>query len=954
MHKPFDISTFKYRKESTNKQANSIKTNTNDIFTPFGVLRSFSSRKDDYDLTFKKSWNLFFKKFLNNIRLEMSNGMSKILENISSLVDDGINYELHVIGALSGSNNCDHVITFNVLQEFLNCSGQPYTILLDHEKIGVEGLSISKLLETIWYIIKSTFLDLLIEEIKIIDSCKEYDYENGSLILNSMNLKDSKADCEEKLVNRVKRNKRKCKTENSVVKEIQLDLQNRIINFQFTQTDNIYKLPSIQSIQMNSKASRFSLSNNNHSQKYLNINKGLKVVGSIFRIKKKNNLNIKPIIILIPSSECFSPGQLGQLLEMLSQIKETYKIPFKIVLGISTSTLYVQRIIGQTVFNRLKFVSVKLLDSKKVFFQSIINSLLYLDDFDSNILLKGNSVKSQESNSENLVELNYFYSSSITNSETELFSFPLISTACIKHIKDNFFQYDYSLTSSLKTVFIVFQFYFTNNKYDFFFHQFKEIKMEGFDEDIIDKLKLKYQINKSKLLPEIDNDLKEATITELSQLQLNLKLVALGISILNIIFYDALNIFDINERYNLIIEWLEIIEKNRIEELIKKINSLTCDIKSIENSTLNKNSVFSKINKITELFLTKNKSLFEKKNQILGNKVLWDIKTFEFNISKLFIPSFDRSKFSGYITDNVFHSLIYVNFNVSFEHLDYFLDEMLTPNFITNIIDDFNQTDDNENISDDFSIIYKIYSANKGNKINLFKFFATFCNKINGDLNKCYNISVSKNQLEKINNEQTRINCLPDQYKNLFIRFVRVINTFQIIGLLYLPLKNTKVEQDIFRTNSDNNKDPEKKYQCLNKHLDQYFKFALSNIYAHKLYWGNDMAISDIRTIDKRNKPETHLFDNEEFKLLDFAIDTNKINSNIKYKRKSICSNFIDEPSKNINIKKSKLEVLKLRAAESNQKKIIEFKGIKMQKAINSANKIKNLRNSANEKQMTN
>lgn len=942
--KPFDISVIEYRKENI-KFSNSKKTDKSNIFTPFGAVRPFTYCKNDFNLSFNKSWNLFFSKFLNGFRLEMSDGMVKILESIDSLVDHDVNYELTVIGALSGSNNCDHLITFNVLEELLNSSGQPYTIFLDHEKIGIEGLNVSKLLETIWNSIKDKFLDLLIEENNFIDSQKGYDYENDSLAGKSTYLNKLKKN-DEKLADRVKRNKRKCNIEHSGIKETHFDLNKKIVFSDSSKVESKNKWLPIQTIPFNFDSSKFSLSNGNSNQKYINIIKGLKFIGSIFKMRKKNNLNIKPIIILIPSSECLAPGQLGQLLEIISQIKETYKITFTIILGISTNILYAQRIVGQAIMNRLKFISVKLLDSKMAFFQSIINPLLHLDDFTSRIFLKGNFVKFKELIPGNNLELND-PSNAITDSESELFSFPLLSSACIRHIKDNFFQYDYSITSSLKTIFIIFQLHFTDNHFDFLFQRKEEISIQDLSKQIIDQLKLKYQINEESFLSGIK--LREAAIVEISLLKLNLKSIALGLCIINTILSDMLNIFDINERYNLIIEWLEVLERNRRKELTKKIGNLTREIKGINNVALDKNIVFTKINNITEIFLTRNKSFYEIKNQAFI-ELPWNIKTFECNISKLFIHSFDESQLSEHISDNVFRIFIYSNIKTFSNQMDYFLEEILTPNFIPKIINELDQTCDNENIFDDFSAIYKIYTLNNGNKINLFKLFSTFCKQIMDSSNKYCNKSDSKNKLEKTNKVRLEINCLPDQYKDLFSRFIRVMNTLQFIGLLYLPQKNTKFEQDVFQINFDLN-DSEEKHQSSKKYLDKYFRFTLGNLYAHKLFWGNNIPISCMITNDKVNidDTKTYLSNDEKFKPPNLSDNINKINSKTKYNRKLISPDANDK-SVNKNIKKNRLEVLKLRAAESNQRKIIEFKGIKIQRAINSANRIKNSRNSINEK----
>ncbi|TRY51219.1 Origin recognition complex subunit 3 [Cryptosporidium tyzzeri] len=942
--KPFDISVIEYKKENI-KFSNSKKTDKSNIFTPFGAVRPFTYCKNDFNLSFNKSWNLFFSKFLNGFRLEMSDGMVKILESIDSLVDNDVNYELTVIGALSGSNNCDHLITFNVLEELLNYSGQPYTIFLDHEKIGIEGLNVSKLLETIWNSIKDKFLDLLIEENNFIDSQKGNDYENDSLAGKSTYLNKLKEN-DEKLADRVKRNKRKCNIEHSGIKETHLELNKKIVISDSSKVASKNKWLPIQTIPLNFVSLKFSLSNENSNQKYINIIKGLKFIGSIFKMRKKNNLNIKPIIILIPSSECLAPGQLGQLLEIISQIKETYKITFTIILGISTNILYAQRIVGQAIMNRLKFISVKLLDSKMAFFQSIINPLLHLDDFTSRIFLKGNFVKFKELIPGNNLELND-PSNAITDSESELFSFSLLSSACIRHIKDNFFQYDYSITSSLKTIFIIFQLHFTDNHFDFLFQRKEEISIQDLSKQIIDQLKLKYQINEESFLSGIK--LREAAIVEISLLKLNLKSIALGLCIINIILSDMLNIFDINERYNLIIEWLEVLEKNRIKELTKKIGNLTREIKGINNVALDTNIVFTKINNITEIFLTRNKSFYEIKNQVFI-ELPWNIKTFEYNISKLLIHSFDESQLSEHISDNVFRIFIYSNIKTFSNQMDYFLEEILTPNFIPKIINELDQTCDNENVFDDFSTIYKIYTLNNGNKINLFKLFSTFCKQIMDSSNKYCNISDSKNKLEKTNKVRLEINCLPDQYKDLFSRFIRVMNTFQFIGLLHLPQKNTKFEQDVFQINFDLI-DFEEKHQSSKKYLDQYFRLTLGNLYAHKLFWGNNVPISCMMTNEKVNidDSKTYLSNNEKFKPPNFNDNINKINSKTKYNRKLISPDANDK-SVNKNIKKNKLEVLKLRAAESNQRKIIEFKGIKIQRAINSANRIKNLRNSINEK----
>lgn len=941
-NKPFYISTIKDKKKS--RTVDYIKAENNGILTPFGVVKPILYRENNYSSTFNKTWNFFFSKFLDSLKLEMNSGMTEIIENISSFIDV-INYELPVIGAFSGSNNSDHIITFNILEEFLNCSGQKYTIFLDHEKIGLEGLTISKILENIWFSIKNKCLDLLIRETKT-NSLHEFISERDTQTGIPTGANASKSGSSEKIVNKMKRTKRKCSTDRSKINCTQLDLKEN--DFHHAQADNLCKWLKIQSTLTNSQISKFYLSNNNN-QKHVSIIQGLKLVSSIFKTGRKNNLNIKPIIILFPSSECLAPGQLGQFLEIISQIKETYKIPFITILGISSNILYSQQIIGQTVLSKLKLVSVKLLDSKKVFFRSVINSLLYLDDFTSNIFFKGDLAAIKDMIFKTSLGSDDSGSNSINHSDTECFPFPLLSAACIKQIKDIFFQHNYSLTFSLKTIFVIFQLYFSNNSYDFFFQKIKEINLEdlAMNEHVLDRLKVKYQIDKNKL-SQINNELEEAALSELNQLKLNLDVINLGLCIINIIYSDFLNIFDLNERYNLIFEWLEVIEKNSMKELTKKISNLTFTMK---NARLNAKPIFSKINDVTNIFMIRNGSLIRVRNQIFEKELVWNINTFEANLFRLFTPSFDDSKLSGYISDNVFHSLIHVHMNNDFGHLDYFLDEVLTPNFISNIINEFEK--DNHDISDDFSLIYKIYNANKGNKINMFKLFTTFCNEVIDDFSKCSDTFTSINKVEEVNNVKLGVNFLPDQYNNLFGRFVRVINTFQFIGLIYLPLKNTKGEQEnVFQTNIDDFKGNKSNDKYPTKYLDHYFKFILSNTYAHKLYWGNNMPIIDMRKCDNTHEdaPKCHTFNDEKIKPPNSNENTNPIEYKAKYKRKTLNYSNTDGSDNDGSFKKRRLEVLKLRAAELNQKKIIEFKGIRVQKTISSVDKLNKLRCSIGKK----
>lgn len=943
-NKPFYISTIKDKKKS-NKLVDSVEAVNGRIFTPFGVVKPIVYYKNQYNSTFNKTWNFFFSKFLNNLKFEMNDGLTKILENIDSLTNREMNYELPIIGALSGSNNSDHVITFNVLEDFLNYSGQKYTILLDHEKIGLEGLTLSKILENIWFNIKNKILDQLIGETKT-GSCNGFISEKNEQIEIPTNTSTSKSGSNEKIVDKIKRTKRKRSTDGSKVNFIHSDLKEN--DFYIAQADNLYKWSNIQSTLTNSRISNLSLSNiNNH--KHLSMNQGLKLVSSIFKVARKNNFNVKPIIILLPSSECLAPGQLGQFLDILSQIKETYKIPFIAIMGISSNVLYSQHIIGQTVLSKLKLVSVKLLDSKKVFFRSIINSLLCLDDFTSNVLLKGDFAALQDFNFKTSPGPDESCSNAIDHSEVSCFPFPLLSIACVRQIKDNFFQHNYSLTFSLKTIFIIFQLYLTNNSFDFFFQKINEINPDNFfsNEYVLNKLKLKYQIDKNKLL-QVDVELKDTVMRELNQLKSNLDVINLGLCIINIIYSDFLNIFDLNERYNLIFEWLEVIEKNSMKELTKKISDL---ISAIKNVKLNASSVFLKVDHVTKLFTIRNGSPNKAKSKIFDEELVWNFNTFERNLFRLFTSSIDESNPSEYISDNVFHSLIHVNMNNDFKQLDYFLDEMLTPNFISNVIVEF-EKGNHEGISDDFSLVYKIYNANKGNKINMFKLFASFCNEVINDFNKCSDIYTYYNKLEGVNHIRPGIDCLSDQYNNLFGRFIRVINTFQFIGLIYLPLKNIKSEQDnVFQTSFNNSKDIEKKDECSIKYLNHYFKLILGNTYAHKLYWGNNMPISDMRVCDSKhdNTPDCQIFNDEKTESPNSNKSTSLVKYKTRYKRKSVDESKIDS-SDNKNFKKSKLEILKLRAAELNQRKIIEFKGIRAQKAINSVDKIKKLRRSISKK----
>ncbi|KAJ1611490.1 hypothetical protein OJ252_1521 [Cryptosporidium canis] len=926
--KPFYISTIQGGEK--NKFPDSTISDDRDTLTFLGNVRPNVFNNNDNSSTFNQAWNFFISKFLNGLKLEMSNGLNKILENIASLIYQDIDYELPIIEALSGSSNTDHFIIFNTLEEFLHSHGHKYTVFLDHEKIGLEGLTISKILDNVWLSIKNRFLNLPIEEINNVSS-GELDFENDIPTRISKNTSTLSKRKDRKIIDRVDVVTEKCCGYKFKANSAPLEIESHEFYIQSS-----HRLLNLKVELSHDKTPRPHLSKNNNTHRGLNITKGFKLLGSIFKAAKKYHLNFNPIIILFPSVECLAPGQLGQFLEIMSQLKETYKVPFVIILGISSNILYTQHVIGQSNWNKMKFVSVNLIDSKKVFFRSIINSLLCLDDFTSNFLLKGGFKALEDMDLQETLELNGS-SDDIENSEPDAFPFKILSTECIIQLKDHFFQYDCCLTFSLKTIFVMLQLYLKNNSLDIFFRTSTDINPENLVKNkyLFDQLKLKYQINKKKL-PDLYDGLKEGALAELDELRSNINIINLGLCILNITFLELLNMFDLNERYNLIFEWVEAIEKNDMHQLKKKISNLALTIKNIKPNT----SIFSKMNNITEIFFIRNMKSFKEKSQILGMKFVWNINTFESNIHRLFASRFDSPTSPGYILDNIFHSFINARTNTIRKQLDYHLDEMLMPNFIQNTIDC--NINNEYSISDDFSLVYKIYCANKGSKINLFKLFATFCSKVIDNFNQNSAIPTDSRKHEEIDDKRL-LDFLPDPYNNLFCRFVRVINTFQLIGLLYLPQRNTKNEQEnIFRMNSNRSKGHSMENEYSIKYADHHLKLLLNNIYAHKLYWGNSIEASEMFCNTREVTPESHIFNIENIELSKSSTNTN-ITSNNKCRNSAPCVKA-DNLNNIRKSKKTKLEILKLRAAELNQKKIATFKSVRAQRAVNSADKIRNLR----------
>ncbi|KAF7459367.1 Origin recognition complex (ORC) subunit 3 N-terminus family protein [Cryptosporidium felis] len=908
--KSFEILTIKPKRT---KSIRSIATNEldrfDDIFTPFGTLKPIThSDKNEGSLTLKNVWDYFFGRFIQGFKAEMKDGMVKILEFINSTKNTAVSQELPLVAALSGSNSGDHVITLSILEEFLNISGVKYTIFLDHEKLGFEGLTPSRIIETIWLNIKQRFLGSIIQESSIGSTYKIINSTNNFAV--AVYQEASSSSNKENTENTVNRDVKKRKSHKSCSKKnCNPNDENHLFLGEFNHSNKWLKNRSVSIDSEISNSSAYS--NSVSKQKGLNAARGLKLIGSLYKTRKKNEI-LRPIILIIPTCETFSPGQLGQLIEMLFQMRSSYNIPFIVVLGISSNLVFVQQILGQAILKNLDYLSIQLIDSKKCFYKTIINSLIYIDDmyglFSSSDGISNQGFRDLEVNSEFLDDSN----------DTFLL-FPVISVKSLKLIKENFFQHNFSLLSSLRNVFLLIQIYFTNNKFEFLY---QPIKMTSFDKikenkELREKIEAKYSVKRRRMFSK--NNYYDIFMKELINLKARIFSLSLAMSIINIILIDLFNFLDNNERLNIIIEWMEVIEKNNKPKLDDMIKNFAKNIINNEN-VLTKNIIFDKIEGLFKGLLKKNN---RRLNFIysFAEMTAWNSETLERNILGLFRVHLSENM--DKMSDNLLLPFVYTSFNQGYKSTECLLEEIIKPNYGFEIVREFGKLDEPKNALIDYSIIYNIYLAIKGHKINLFKLFVLFCNA-KANIIKTQESETMKGRMPLItHNEKMDSNNLPSEYKYIFDKFITIINTFQLIGLINLPQKN------IFRKENTGVKESQ-----LTK-VENYFESVLGNINAHKLYWGADSLIPSDRnglkcTREHTNDSQCELKKNDKVEDIDCKKESKNPNSTTKDSTK--------------HVSKNRLEAVRMRAAELNQKIIQKFKEKKLSKRFNSAIRLKELR----------
>ncbi|KAH8739302.1 hypothetical protein FG386_000274 [Cryptosporidium ryanae] len=931
--KPFEVFNIETTLNSKWRVSKENAEISNDfIFTPFGILRPLVLCNNHIlNQNFRLSWEYFFLRFTSKIKDEMRNGLFEILSTIKSSEDSTGSNELPVIGALSGTNITDHSIVFGILEDFLNNSNGISTITLEHEEIGIDGLNLSKIIDTIW--------------IKIINKYVEK-HNSGSDFRNKLGTKDYLNSLFDKKINSDFISDKK-NTSSSSKKRSKI-LTKRNSNSNVLTDDNKFNFSNYlktlsfyqeyESFQEPSKSDDFnSLFNSIFSLKQKDINdasRGFKILGDIYNniIRKEQNYN--PIVLLLPGAEYFPSCQLYQLLDVIYSLRETYRIPFVVILGISTNIAHIKRIIGQISMKRLKVITPRLLDSRTVFFKSILNQLIVEVEY---IVPDFNSIN-KNSNVNNLS--NIFLNSSSFLKDIQLT--PFISSVSLRQIKDNFFQQDLCLSSSIRTIFLIFQDYFSSEELTFL--------IQPIDKIIQDRLSVKSKVlnddSENVRIVRKSKKVQDIFKNELIDFRDTILKIRLGIYFINIIIIE-LDLNSINDRYNQLINWLELIECCKVFDIEKKIKLFEERIRGIVDFEKKLKPIFKKMNIIVEVLFSKHK--FERKKNTSSELFNWTMETFRKNLSKLFIyknsNSYDTLKYGNKFIFNLFDSLNH--FNRSY---DIYIDKLINPVYLFDTFEKLINLNYEQNTFIDYFAVYQLLKSIKDQNINLYDLLILFFNFITD--NRARHIHSMKTNEEILKENFTFVNkctgfSFSKQERYLIERYMTILSTFQLIGIISIYKKMGKRSvhikdesrnfEDIKYLNRKNNN---------NKSFFDVFKYMFDDIYARKIHWSFLETYDSNKVFDKKDR-----LDSDQSNMEEIDLECDITTKNRKHSKSDIISiEKIDKVSKkDLNIKNSNnkrtLETVKRRAAEINLKQISKFRGIIKQKTVNSANIVKELRN---------
>ncbi|EEA06304.1 uncharacterized protein CMU_007950 [Cryptosporidium muris RN66] len=839
-------------------------------YTPFGVVRpAYENNYITPCKNLKISWDNFFFSFLENMKSHMKSGLLDILYNIESKAHDSCLFSgLQTIAVLAGTSVSDHTLTFSIIEDFLNSSEKTISIMIDQDKTCLENFTISSILDSIWAQIKYKYWDTLTESLNWnetniygTENTLINDFQNDRFDMNCK--KRVKADS---IVETVKNSSRKC----SKKKLCALYLEDKKLcsdHTDYWDTESLNEHCSW----LSSRQGLFSKIRDRKLTLTASTSYGFKIIGNLYGNRRKKNLKILPITILLPRGECLAPGLLGQLLELLSYVRESYKIPFVATIGVTSSITFIQHVIGANIMPKLQLVAIQLLNSKKLFYNSILrplvfglqgilpeiedatheNRALYFDD-SGYISTKTNST-----------EVSPIKGSSFIEMSNKNFAYPILCSSSLLYLKDSFFQNHYSLINALKMVYLVFQRFFSTSQYRFLFNILEErFGEESFQLFLKEKLnflaKVQQKCSEKKRGQRLStkvHDKHELKTEMLRQYRLGkiafLKL-KIGLRILDILYQNFMNILDTNDRFNYILNWLSLLESAEIVKIKAKINEFSIEIqRNINTSTTlcSETATLSHIKQLTETFNFFFELTFQKetKIQLLEQK----FRNIENILLELFLPE------KIYLFDNpLIETISTVNFTAP--PIDIQLENLMSPIYVKPLLQKLtNCSDDrqaNSNL-DDNAIIYRLYEVTPGYKINLFYWFIAFCEQVMSK-NSYSKLDVKISDKPKTNIKSTNLEIkdkiwsisaiteteeIPIQYQLLLHRFIIAIGTICFLGLILIPNRSNVNNKSEFINSSDlDTLDTldSLENKKLNNKLTNIIKKLFGAIYAHKLQWG--------------------------------------------------------------------------------------------------------------------
>ncbi|KAH7650251.1 hypothetical protein FG379_002933 [Cryptosporidium bovis] len=919
-----------------------MNTSNDFIITPSGILRPLVIFNGlVHSKNFKLSWEYFFFKFISKIKEEMKNGLLEILSTINSSEESSGSNELPVVVALSGTNVTDHSILFGILDEFLSSSNGTTTITLDHEEIGIDGLNLSKIIDTIWNKIKKKYLG---RHNNISNSKAKLGIKyniNNFLKINSLfegERTDISIPDENETLNTFKQREKRSVTKRDNVNI--LTEYNNICSSNYLKSLDFYD--NYRLFNKQSRSDLFDpLTNPIFNIKHKDLSdasKGFKILEDIYSKRTKSELKYGSIVLLLPGAECFSPGQLYRLLEVTCSLRESYKIPFVVILGVSTNIIYIQQIIDQITMKRLKVTTTRLLDSRKVFFKSILDQLIVgIDNIFPDVDFIG-----KKPDFSDLLDTSSTNKNCISKGIQLI---PFLPSATLRQIKDNFFQQDFCLSSTIRTIFLIFQDYFSNNELGVLTQKVGEISQNEISATSTEIETMDYNNSQIMNIRRKRKNVKDTLKNELCDFKDTVLKIRLGVYFINIVFIE-LDLSNINERYNQLINLLELIERREISSIDRKLMLFQERIKGVDDFEKRMESIFIKINTIIGILFTKQEYIERK--SIPSELFDWRIETFRRNLYTLLTYDTESNPDTlNYKNKLIFKPLTRLDHYNGLQ--DIYIDESVNPVYLFDTFKKLIQLNYEKNAFVDYVVIYQLLESFKGQSISLYDLSIQFFRAI-------YEIKSESTYSGKINIDMLRgkfnfINKLSgisfsEKERYLIERYISVISTFQLIGIISIYRRIFKRSICVKNEcSSIKNIDSLNCQQNSTNTFSGVFRHIFEDIYARKIHWGFLEAYIDNRVCALRDKLDS---DQSNIEKIDSERDDTMRNK--KYKKIEVTS--IDKIKKNRKgtdlmkgSKNKSLETIKQRAAEINMEKINRFRGLIKQKTVNSASVIKELRN---------